>query len=204
MREFHHRIRNQLAVVRSIFSRTIETAETLEHVADHFPDRLNTVARYQAQLSLTSEVGLDLEMMVCDELITVASANDPRVLIEGSEVRIGHDQASALALGIHELMINSVKYGVLASMDGHGSLRIGWALRDRRLTFYWTETGVSVVASAPIPERFGRKYIEQALPYQLEADTSFEIMPGGVRCTIAFTIDSEPLTPRDTSFVAER
>jgi hypothetical protein len=44
--ELQNRVRNMLAVVRSIFSRTAETRTSTEELADHFRGRLDALARY--------------------------------------------------------------------------------------------------------------------------------------------------------------
>src|SRR4051795_9428021 len=46
--ELLHRVRNILAVIRSIFTRTVMSSDSLEHVSDHFSGRLDALARYQA------------------------------------------------------------------------------------------------------------------------------------------------------------
>jgi hypothetical protein len=48
-----------------------------------------------------------------------------------------------------------------------------------------------VLAQAPFHTGFGREFIEQALPYQIGAITSFELRPGGLLCTIAVPLGGE-------------
>ena len=62
--ELQHRGRNLLALVRSIFTRTVETGDSLEEVARHFQGRLDVIARYQPPGSPRQ----DLERLVRDEL----------------------------------------------------------------------------------------------------------------------------------------
>ena len=96
-----------------------------------------------------------------------------------------------LALAVHELATNSVKFGALSG--GGGRLAVRWSIaaeEPRRLSIEWIETGVAVVAAAPIHSGFGREYIEQALPYQLDATTSFELRPGGLTCRISLMPES--------------
>jgi two-component sensor histidine kinase len=183
-----HRLRNMLALIRSIFLRTVEAGDSLEHVASHFPGRLDTLARYQVRPVSLSEPAFDLDTVIVDELMVFAAADDARVTVSGPEVRLSWDQAQAVALALHELTANSIKFGVLSNPDGAGRLSIGWTLDGDRLNFEWEESGVAVLAAAPIPTGFGREYIEQALPYQIDAETMFEIRPGGIRCRIALTV----------------
>ncbi|AOH83209.1 hypothetical protein AWL63_03690 [Sphingomonas panacis] len=189
--ELQYRVRNALAVTRSIFSRTIETAESVEDVAMHFSGRLDALARYYAQSTafLRAQV-FDLEAMVRDELTVFASSADPRVAIIGPDVKLRSAQAGVLGLALHELTSNSVKFGVLSDQHSGGRLSIEWTLDGDRVTFAWLETGVGIVASAPIASGFGRDYIEQALPYQIGADTRFEVLPGGVQCRIAIILNT--------------
>lgn len=64
---------------------------------------------------------------------------------------------------------------------------------DPRLCVNWHESGVPV----PPPVRgqshrrgSGRELIERSLPYQLGAETSYELTPDGVRCTIILPIST--------------
>lgn len=189
----HHRVRNTLAIVRSMFSRTVESAPSLDHVVIHLPGRIDTLARYQARSAVLPDPAFDLETMVCDELMVFAAAADPRVTVSGPEVRLTLRQAESFALALHELAANSIKFGVLAAPAGSGRLTIAWTLAGDRLAFAWTEEGVAVVSAAPIARGFGREYIEQALPYQLGAETSLELIPGGISCRIAVAV--EPVEP---------
>jgi two-component sensor histidine kinase len=188
--ELQHRVRNVMAVIRSIFSRTLETSESIDDVAMHFPGRLDALARYQAQsAALAVSQSFDLATMICDELVVFAAAGDPRVTINGPDVRLPQRHAATLGLALHELTANAVKFGALSDQQPRGRLGIAWGRAGDRVTLDWIETGVSVVAAAPAPIGFGRDYIEYGLPYQTGAATRFAILPGGVRCRIELAIE---------------
>ena len=94
-----------------------------------------------------------------------------------------------LAMAIHELATNAVKYGALGQPSGH--LTITWELDQTdpvkpHLNIDWRESGVIM---PPTQSRAqggqGRELIERALPYQLSARTSYELGPDGVHCTIS-------------------
>jgi two-component sensor histidine kinase len=189
--ELQHRVRNALALVRSIFARSVAAGGDVEDLANHFQARLDVIARYQ--LSRTREPGgsVDLDGMVRDELLNFHSGGDPRVAISGTEVRLGQDAAQAMGLALHELATNSIKFGVLGSSDGRGQLRIRWRVASGRLHFAWEESGIAVLGSAPLRTGFGREFVEQALPYQLGAETRFELKPGGLCCVIDFPLPAQ-------------
>jgi two-component sensor histidine kinase len=188
--ELQHRVRNVLAIVRSLFTRTSEAAASLEDVINHFPGRLDAVARYQARSASLADLAFDLEEMIRDELLVFAFSNDPRIEIIGPEVGLEARVAEVMGLALHELTTNSVKYGVLAAQSGAGQLSISWTVTDRRLAFLWVESGIPIVSSAPTRCGFGRDYLEQALPYQIGADAVFAAVPGGVRWQISLPMRS--------------
>jgi hypothetical protein len=66
------------------------------------------------------------------------------------------------------------------------------------VTIRWAEHGVAVVTAAPLRRGFGREYIEQALPYQSGATTSFELRAGGIVCSIKMPL--KPIGARTGPF----
>lgn len=182
--ELSHRVRNILAVTRSIFSRTIETSDSLEHAANHFCGRLDALARYHSHSASLQSPNFDLETMILDELVAAAAGNDARIELAGPEVQLDRPVAELMGLALHELTTNSVKFGVLADTSDRSRLRISWTLADDILDLRWAESGIAIVALARMQTGFGREFIEQALPYQLGAETMFDIFPGGLTCQI--------------------
>jgi two-component sensor histidine kinase len=183
--ELQHRVQNMLAVIRSIYRQTRESSATPEEFADHFGGRLDAVARYQKHVDGSSRPDIELEDIVRDELHNVRCGDGPDCIIDGPSVALGQKSTELIGLAIHELTTNSIKFGALSR---GGALVVRWSVErnsvGRSLRFHWTETGVSMLASAPRRSGFGRQLIEQALPYQLSAETSFALKPGGIECEI--------------------
>jgi two-component sensor histidine kinase len=188
--ELQHRVRNMLAIIRTIFSRTIASGGSLEDVADHFRGRLDAVARYQNFQSLDPGGTIDFELIVRDELNTFQFGDDQRIRIAGPEARLASEAAQAVGLALHELVTNSIKFGALAGIDERSRLDISWRESETQLCFVWQETGVSVLSSAPLHRGFGRAFIEEAMPYQIGAETQFELRPGGIFCAITVPLDA--------------
>jgi two-component sensor histidine kinase len=192
--ELQHRLRNMLAITRSIFSRTVAASNSMDEIVDHFHGRLDALARYESAHVFDPEATIDLEQIVRDEFHGFLFGEDPRISIQGPEVRIGRDAAQAVALAMHELTTNSLKFGALSTVEGRGTVTVGWNIVEHRVAIEWVERGVSIVATAPLRKGFGREFIEQALPYQIEAMTSFQLKPGGIWCSI--TLPLMPVTTR--------
>lgn len=181
--EAERRMRNTLAIVRSVFTRTV-TAD--EDMASHFRGRLDTLTRYQAFSQNLPSLRIDLEQIIRDELQPFQFGYQETITIAGPEVGLRQDLAQILALALHELATNSIKFGVLSCAFAGAELEISWTLDGPRLQISWIEKGVAILSAAPLPYGFGREFLEQALPYQIGAVTSFTLRPGGLNCSIAF------------------
>jgi two-component system CheB/CheR fusion protein len=89
---------------------------------------------------------------------------------------------------MHELATNALKYGALTGPEGR--LAVTWQLlsnddRDSRLVLEWRESGVVIQRTTVASDKgYGRRLIEKALPYQLDANTRFQLFDDGVCCSI--------------------
>lgn len=179
-RELQHRVRNMLAVIRSVFSRTVETRTSLQDASDHFRGRLDTLARYQADAVFGPDRQHDVENMMRDEFLSAGLINDERIVIYGPTASLDGRAAESFALALHELVTNSIKFGVLSPGNTRGTLHVKWQCAEGRLRFNWIESGISIIAPAPLRRGFGREFIEESLPYQIDAQASVQITPGRI------------------------
>nr|WP_245319253.1 PAS domain-containing protein [Consotaella salsifontis] len=199
--ELQHRTRNLMGIVRSTADRTGEASVDLADFRGRFADRLDALARVQSLLSRLS----DTDRVAFDELMrTELSAMDgaaDRVTLDGPNgIRLRSSMVQMLAMAFHELATNAVKYGALSQSGGR--LAISWQMiePDRRgrprLHIDWRESGVTMPPAGTAPQGGGqgRELIEQALPYQLDAKTRFELGPDGVHCTITVPVSASNVT----------
>ena len=195
--ELQHRTRNLLGIVRAMANRMGEASRDLADFRDRFQDRLEALARVQGLLSRLGET----DRVTFDELIrSELSAMDgqaERVMLSGpSGIRLRSSTVQALAMALHELATNAVKYGALGQPQAR--LAIRWRMHPTDpqgrpwLHIDWRESGVRMPGAGVAPQGSGqgRELIEQALPYQLSAQTSFELGPDGVHCTIAIPVSA--------------
>src|SRR3712207_1903194 len=137
--ELQHRVRNTLAVVRSIARRTAETSASVEDYAMHLDGRLNAFARTQAILTRNPAAGVDLAYIIAEELLSYDAHEGRQVSISGPSVRLQPAAAETFALAVHELATNAVKYGALSSPEGR--IGVHWRYADAasppQLTFQW-------------------------------------------------------------------
>jgi len=183
--ELQHRTRNLLGVVQVIASQTLKDSAALRR----YEERLRALGRVQSFLGRGGD-GVELDELVRAELAAFPQADRKRIAIKGPPVLLPTTAVQALALALHELATNAIKYGALASPVGR--LAISWRLEERdgqrHLHLDWRETGVAMPEGA-IRRGFGSSLIEQALRYQLQAETRLQFEPDGVHCTIALPLD---------------
>jgi two-component sensor histidine kinase len=182
--ELQHRTRNLLAVIQAIARQTTRGSASLDEFVTEFEGRLRALSRLQGLLSTIKHDTLSLGELVQTEIQAIGVASG-KVDIEGPHVDLPAASAQTLALSLHELATNAVKYGALTQPDGH--LSVAWHLTDdgRTVVLDWRESRVSMPADeTPRRRGYGTELIERALPYELGATTRLEFSPDGVHCTI--------------------
>jgi two-component system CheB/CheR fusion protein len=185
--EFQHRLRNSLAVMRSLVTRTAETSPSVEEYASHLQGRLGAFARTQAIVTRDTAAGVDLEYLVAEELQTYRAREGEQVGIEGPVIRLTAKAADTFGLAVHELATNAVKFGALS--NGRGHIHVDWQVaRDApgapRLAFHWRESGVTIASVGERRRGFGMELLERTLHYQLAAETLLAFEPTGLQCVI--------------------
>jgi two-component sensor histidine kinase len=183
--ELQHRVRNVLALVRSIIRRSSYAGESAEDFSSHLEARVSALARTQGSLATDGRVGSDLEDLIRAEFAANA-VRDNQFSINGSALRLSARGTETMALTLHELTINALKFGALTEPSGR--ISIDWSINGTapqpRLYWRWCESGVGSDAPAPQRRGFGQELIERVLPYELGARTTLNFAPGGVRCEI--------------------
>jgi PAS domain S-box-containing protein len=191
--ELQHRRRNLLAVIQSIARQTIKKSQSLDGFADEFQSRLGALSRVQGLLSQSDNEPIELRELVEVELKAFAGAKVGKLTIEGPAARLPANSAQSMALALHELATNAVKYGALGQPSGR--LTVRWTIdndqSNSRAIIVWRESGVAFPEAEPKRKGYGRELIERALPYQLGAKTTLQFGRDGVYCEIAVPVTTE-------------
>ena len=192
--ELQHRVRNVLAMVRSIINRGAGGASVAEFRAE-LDGRIAAMARTQALLTRGTAMAVDLEGLVHDEIL-VHSPDETRISISGVSVMLSARAAEILTLAIHELATNAMKYGALSQPSGGLDIRWDVVQRDdnKWLELTWRESGMALAADAVRKNGFGTELVTRRVPYELGGQGRMTFDPDGLRCEIAF-----PLTPGEST-----
>lgn len=182
--ELNHRVKNTLAIVQGIASQTFRGGAAEPKARAAFDSRLTALAAAHDVLTAEKWEAASLHQIV-EKTGLGCGADERRVRISGPDVLLDPQMAVSLAMALHELCTNAVKYGALSG--DAGVVTVSWTIADaadeQSLTLHWQEEGgPSVIA----PERrgFGSRMIERALASELRGSAGLEFLPGGVRCTI--------------------
>jgi two-component sensor histidine kinase len=173
-REMAHRLKNALAIVQSIAFHTFGNDKPEAAI---FGARLKALA--DANELLTEQV----DEPEADIGGVIRSALQPFDLhagaleVESADARISARQVIGLALALHELATNAVKYGAFSTPAGRVLLRVEDLGDMLRLT--WKEQGGPAV-SEPKTQGFGTRLLRRT-----GMDTRLDFEPDGLRCSFA-------------------
>lgn len=190
--ELQHRVRNIMAITRSITARTGERAESVEEYAELMAGRLAALGRVQVLLTRSANARVTIGEIVADE-IAVQAEHEGQYLIEGPEISLSPKVAEILTLAVHELATNALKYGALSGPEGRVTVR--WSTHQKDgvawLAFGWLEEGAPERPAASSGKRrrgFGSELIEGRIPYELGGKGHLVITAGGAQCHLEFPL----------------
>ncbi len=189
--ELQHRVRNLISMVRSVARLSAPSHRNVDDYVDHLIGRLQAMGRTQSTLTRSPGRDVDLSELVREELL-VHAARDDQAFVEGPIVALSPHAAEIVTLAIHELATNSIKYGALGDA---GYIRITWTNEVKGgknwVSLKWQET--SPARKKKQGRRgFGRKLIEERLPYELHGTGTFTVHDTGVLAQLEFPLTDAP------------
>ena len=183
MAELDHRVKNILAVVSSVVSQTLKAGGSAQSARAEIEGRIQAISRAHGLLTELGGVEGSLAKLVATELKPFKQRTN--VSMAGDDVVLTSRANLSMALAIHELATNAVKYGALSTEDGH--LDVTWRVTGSsdtpQLELVWLETGGPPVLP-PTGRGYGTKLIELSLVRGLTATVNREFLEAGVRCQI--------------------
>ena len=179
--ELNHRVKNALAIVQSLVQASLRqaTSRPAQAMAQTLAERLQALHRAHDLLLESQWSGASLKAMVERELEPYRREGGPKIMIKGNDVLLPPQCTSILAMTLHELATNAVKYGALSSNSGQ--LGINWkTARGGRLMLTWEERATL----NPVPTRrgggFGMRLIDQGIRHNLGGESKIEFRPTGL------------------------
>lgn len=207
LNELNHRIKNTLTTVQSITEQTLRAAKVDPNIRRDLTDRLMAVSEAHNVLVDESWAGADLGTIVRQALAPHDHKEISRFEIDGPLVWLSPQQAVAMALALHELATNALKYGALSTEAGQ--VQIAWNLAHnqlgaRQISLLWRELGGPPV-TPPDHTGFGTRLIARTFGQESGGEARIDYLPQGVQCVMQLPLSVSGEEPAAwPSLVAEQ
>jgi PAS domain S-box-containing protein len=189
--ELNHRVKNTLTIVHSLVHASVRKSpdQTATDMATKLGERLQALQRAHDLLLESQWSGASLGEMVNRELDPYRREEGPKIAIKGPDVLLPPQCTSILAMTLHELATNAVKYGALS--HNAGMLAVNWkALRGNRVQLIWEERGVD--APQQVGNGFGMQLIDNGIRHSLGGKSKVDFRKTGLYVEIELPLGTEP------------
>jgi PAS domain S-box-containing protein len=183
--ELSHRIKNIFAVVAGLIGLSSPKDAPTAAFAKQLAGRISALGRahnFARPHSALSEPGHNfgtLHGLLNEILKPYELEGMARYQIFGADVNVGERSATPVALVIHELATNAMKYGALATPDGR--VQIETDIGESEVVISWNETGGLPVLSVPERSGFGTQLSEIGITNQLGGQIQRYWNPTGLK-----------------------
>ena len=179
--ELNHRVKNTLSIVQSFAHQSLKNSGSAEEAGKAFEGRLTALASAHAILTRENWDTVNLTDLIADSL-DVHDDTGTRIAIDGPEIPVSPKTAITLAMTLHELATNSMKYGALSVPDGY--VRVRWRNEDGEFLFEWKDCDGPPTID-PKRNGFGTRMLTRALASELDGTARLDFEPDGLRYLVA-------------------
>jgi len=185
--EMSHRVKNLLAIASGLTAITSRSTSSTVEMARELTQRLTALGR--AHDLIRPLPGHEGKAALLGDLLTVLlapyddlGAFSGRIRVSVPRMGVGEASATTLAMVVHELATNSLKYGALSSPNG--TLDVSCTLPDTEIVIVWTERGGPPVEKPEGVGGFGSKLVTRSMSTQLGGSIDRQWLREGVVATI--------------------
>ena len=181
LRELAHRAKNLLSLVEGIVRQSAKSEDLPRGFVDRFAKRLNALGGAYDLLISRDWSGVDLVELVGAQVTEMLPASADRVTIDGPSLIVRPETGQYLALALHELLTNSLKYGAMRQDAGRLTITWRWVAQSdgpARVELIWREDGEPVAEASR--SGFGSHLLKNILPRALSGEASLDFTPTGL------------------------
>ena len=163
--EMSHRVKNLFAIAAALTSIAARSAATTTEMARDLTQRLTALGHAHDLVRPIPGHEEHRAALLGDLLAVLLAPYDDkgavgeRIHVSVPEVLVGENSATTLALVVHELATNSIKYGSLSVAAG--AIHLSCANHNDDVVIVWTERGGPPVSCSP---RAGRIWEQAGVP----------------------------------------
>lgn len=187
--EMRHRAANLAAVINAIASQSRpKHSPVVDAYIERFTGRLQTILSAGDLIIASSSRTPDLAEILRTAISPFAVAlPTSRITLSGPSLAVSEPLAGGLALAVHELATNALKYGALSNEEG--TVELTWnvtpEVEGARVVIEWRERGGPAV-SPPQRTGFGSRVINSAVRSAEDSSITCEYERDGLRCQFSF------------------
>jgi len=187
-----HRVKNLLAIATGLTQLAGRSALSVEAMTEELTSRLTSLGRaHDLVRPLPGEQG---KAALLGDLISVllapydeTAAFSGRIRVAVARMGVGERTATALAMVIHELATNSVKYGALSCAAGF--LDVSSKIDGDDISVIWAETGGPPIHDKPVLKGYGSRLIARSVSGQLGGELVYDWQDSGLVVTVRMRQD---------------
>jgi light-regulated signal transduction histidine kinase (bacteriophytochrome) len=182
--ELNHRVRNILGLIRGVLSQSKDPAHDVDSFTDVVGGRIQALARAHDLVTDETQGPASFFELLNAEGAAYIAGQTRRITVSGPDAYLTSDAFTTMALVIHEMLTNAVKYGALSNQNG--TIAIDAAF-DEASCYHikWSETGGPPV-TYPSRRGFGSTVIERSVRHNLGGAANVDYATEGLRA--AFVI----------------
>lgn len=186
--EMGHRVKNLFAIASALTAIAARSAATTTEMARDLTQRLRALGRAHDLVRPLPGQPANKAALLGDLLAVLLApygddaAAGERIRVHVPELRAGEAAATTLALVVHELATNSIKYGALSA--ARGTLDVACTAHHDELVLVWTERGGPPPTAPAGPGGFGSRLLAQSVSGQLGGTIAYAWPPEGVVVTL--------------------
>jgi two-component sensor histidine kinase len=184
--ELNHRVKNTLAIIQSIAHQSFRAGVDPLIARAGFESRLAALSAAHNLLTEQNWEAASLRQVVADAL--AATPQQDRLEVDGPDLALAPKTAVSLAMALHELSTNALKYGALS--NDCGTVSITWSTANGRLHLEWREAGGPPV-TPPSRRGFGSRMIERGLAAELAGSVTIDFAATGLVCIVDAPLPAE-------------
>jgi two-component sensor histidine kinase len=187
-----HRVKNLLAIAASLTRITSRSSSSLEDMTEQLTSRLSALGRahdlvrplagQQGKTALLGDIFSVLLAPYDDE-----GAFAGRIRVAVPRMGVGKDAATALALIVHELATNSMKYGSLSAKDG--TLDVSGSIVGENVQISWSDNGGPEIEEPKTLAGYGTTVLRRSVEDQLDGTVSYEWAATGALVTLRLPLE---------------
>ncbi len=180
-RELNHRVKNILASVTSIFEMTRRGSDSLDVFSNDFRGRLSALSNVHSAVFQADGEAISIDEIVDLTFAPYRLGGTSRVTTQGPRIMLSREAGTTLALCLHELATNAIKYGALSTPGG--TVSFNWDVADDMLSARWEESG-GPPAVEPARTGYGTRYLRSALASLFGAAPLLTFESRGLVCVV--------------------